>query len=222
MSRLFVLLFMLFLCDSIKPQGFFCDRVGAQLEYVRTNSQDGSLKWRHLLTVENVESSNGARQVTASSAFYKAGGKRLYKANVTENMLIDGEYNVHSHLGELMASYIKARTGLNAKYGGSYTVLPSAIEPGDTLESVSASVKVGPLEYSLEVWGRKVLRYETLSVPAGSFDCIVVEEFKRESGPGHNREVTNLTWYCKGVGYVRHDSFEQDGTHTCEILYYLR
>ena len=48
---------------------------------------------------------------------------------------------------------------------------------------------------------------------------MVVEEHKVESGPGHHRDVTNLTWYSKGIGYVRHDTFVKGVPDTSEILY---
>ena len=99
-----------------------------------------------------------------------------------------------------------------------FSSLPADAQPGDVLPSVFAQAKVGPLTYDLKITDRKILRHETLVVPAGTFECVVLEEHKVESGPGHNRDVINHTWYSKGVGYVRHDSYIKGKLDTSEIL----
>ena len=213
----------LFFCMSMSfgmayPQGYICDREGARMEYVRKEVRDGGFRWRHVLTVTRSEGSGTLREVTTSSAFLKSNGKPLYKSDVTERFTIKAD-DVWADMGEAMASYLKARVGLNAKGSGTLSVLPADMQPGDTLPAVTAQAKVGPLTYSVKVWDRKVLREETVSVPAGTFRCMVVEEHKVESGPGHHRDVTNLTWYSKGVGYVRHDTFVKGVPDTSEILY---
>ena len=45
------------------------------------------------------------------------------------------------------------------------------------------------------------------TVPAGTFDCIVVRERKIERGIGRNRDTLTENWYAPGIGPVRHDSY---------------
>ena len=201
-----------------EKQEMVCDREGARMEYVRKETGDGSFRWRHVLVVTSSVESGPLRTVTTSSAFLKSNGRPLYKSDVTERFTITAD-DVSADMGEAMASYVKARTGLNATGSGTLSVLPAGIQPGDTLPPVVAQTKVGLLTYNVKVTERKVLREETVSVPAGTFRCMVVEEHKVESGPGHHRDVTNLTWYSKGIGYVRHDTFVKGVSDTSEILY---
>ena len=203
------------------PQGYICDREGARMGYVRKATRDGSFRWRHVLTVTCSEESGALRKVTTSSAFLKSNGKPLYKSDVTERFTIKAD-DVSADMGEAMASYVKARVGLNATGSGTLSVLPADMQPGDTLPPVVAQTKVGLLTYNVKVTERKVLREETLSVPAGTFRCMVVEEHKVESGPGHHRDVTNLTWYSKGIGYVRHDTYIKGVPDTSEVLQSLK
>ena len=200
------------------PQGYICDREGARLEYVRKEAGDGSFRWRHVLTVISVEGTATDRKMTTSSAFLKNNGKPLYKSDVVELFSINGE-DVSADMGNAMASYVKARIGMNATGSGSNSVLPADMQPGDTLPSVTAQTKVGPLTYRVRVWNRHDLCEETISGPAGTFRCMVLEERKIESGPGHHRDVTNITWYSKGIGYVRHDTYIKGVLDTSEILY---
>ena len=218
--RLCVLCCALMLCGlSAAAQGFFVESGDAVLEYVRTTAQDGKFKWRHTMRIIDVTVTESAVQYTTSSVFSKQNGKPLYRDAVIETTSVDRRTgNVSLDLGAAMASYIKARTGINATSSGLLSSMPADIEPGDTLMPVRAVVKVGPLTYTLRVSNRKVLRRETLTVPAGTFECVVISEEKQENGPAHNRSVTNMTWYAKGVGYVRHDTYVKGKLDTSEVL----
>ncbi|MBR5935778.1 MAG: hypothetical protein IKZ89_06470 [Bacteroidaceae bacterium] len=216
---------MLLLCvlalwsTNMFAQGYFLERSDITLEYVRRDASDGSFRWRHKVRVIDETHSGNHTKYTTESVFTKQSGKPLYRSNVIETTWVEnGTGNLRLDIGEAMASYIKARTGVSATGSGVLSSLPADIEPGDTLLPVVAQAKVGPLTYSVIVNNRKVLRRETIKVPAGTFDCIVVAENKHETGPGHNRNVYNVTWYCKGVGYVRHDTYVKGVLDTSEIL----
>lgn len=207
----------------VYAEGYFFNRSDVTLEYVRNEAGNGKFTWRHTVNVIDVTDTGTHIKYTTESLFSKQNGKPLYRSAVTEKSIVDKRTgDVSLDVGGAMASYIKARTGLDANSAGMLSVLPAAMEPGDTLVPVVASAKVGPLTYKLIVTGRKVLRRETITVPAGTFDCIVVSENKLETGPGHNRYVTNVTWYSKGVGYVRHDTYIKGKLDTSEILNSIR
>ena len=220
--RFCIFLLLTAVCSGVLAQGYFCMRQDARLEYIRRTVKDGSIEWRHILTVSDVRSSGSSNQFTAASSFFKSNGKPLYASDIKEEVSVDAKGNVSADLGTVAVSYIKARSGLNASAGPIMSVLPADMHPGDILPSVSGSVKVGFLTYTFNVSDRKVLREETITVPAGTFNCVVLEERKRESGPGHNRDVVNLTWYSKGIGYVRHDTYVKGVPDTSEILESIR
>lgn len=206
-------------CISASAQGYFLDRTDVTLEYVRNNASDGKIQWRHSMRCISVERTDRHIKYTTESVFSKENGKPLYKSGVTETTVVEkATGDVSLDVGAAMASYIKARTGLNATSTGVLSCLPADIRPGDTLQPVVAQAKVGPLTYSVVINDRIALRQETITVPAGTFDCIVISEHKVESGPGHNRDVNTLSWYSKGIGYVRHDTYVKGVLETSERL----
>ena len=206
-------------CMSAQAQGYFPERTDVKLEYVRNNADDGKIKWRHSMRCISAERTDKHIKYTTESVFRKENGKPLYKSNVTETILVEKETgDVSLDVGGAMASLIKARTGLNATGNGVLSNLPADVSPGDTLLPVVAHAKVGPLTYSVVINDRIALRQETITVPAGTFDCIVISEHKVESGPGHNRDVITLSWYSKGIGYVRHDTYVKGVLETSERL----
>lgn len=217
-----ILLLLLTVCMGINAQGYFCRRQGAQMEYVRKKVKDGSMEWRHIMTVTDVKDMGNRSEIAMKSSFFKANGKPLYKTDIIEKMSADKDGNYTADMETAMVTYIKARAGLNAKVESTLTAFPADIQPGDTLPEMHGQAKVGPLTYIYRLWDRKALRRETISVPAGTFDCLVMQEHKLESGPGHNRDVVNLTWYAQGIGFIRHDTYIGGVLDTSETLYSIK
>ena len=101
--------------------------------------------------------------------------------------------------------------------------MPSHLSTRDTLPDVYASVRVFGLTMKITVTERKVLREETITTPAGKFNCMVIRERKVEKGMGRNRHTIADTWYAKGIGMVRHDTYDTDlKLLTSEILTAIR
>lgn len=210
---------MFFMCIGIKAQSYFLESSDVVFEYVRTNVKDGSFVWNHTIRVIDMSDIGSYRQYTSESVFTKQNGKPLYKSAVMETTRVNkNTYDVSLNVGGAVASYFTARTGISASSSIVYSALPALMEPGDTLPDVYTQIKVGPLTYSVHVFNRMVLRRETITVPAGTFECVVVSENRIEKGPGHNRTLNNLTWYSKNVGYVRHDTYIKGVLDTSEIL----
>lgn len=222
-TRLKVLLYLLAVSVSVCGQshvsGYGLDKENVTLVYVRNNVSDGTVEWRHKVHVVGVKDQGKTVRYTTESEFTKANGKPLYKSSMQEFFNVEKETgNIMFDVSATMVSYIKGRIGINATSEGILSSFPSALNPGDMLDEVSGQAKVGPLTYTVTVSERKVLRHETITVPAGKYDCVVIQEHKVESGPGHNRDVINISWYCKGIGYVRHDTYIKGKLDTSEVL----
>ena len=222
-TRLKVILYLLAVSVSVSGQshvsGYGLDKENVKLVYVRNNVQDGKVEWRHTVHVVGVKDQGKTVRYTTESEFTKANGKPLYKSSMCEFFNVDKETgDILFDVSATMVSYIKGRIGVNATSEGILSSFPSTLNPGDMLDEVSGQAKVGPLTYTVTVNERKVVRYETISVPAGKYDCVVIREHKVESGPGHNRDVINISWYSKGIGYVRHDTYIKGKLDTSEVL----
>ena len=72
---------------------------------------------------------------------------------------------------------------------------------------------------NVTVTERRVLGTDTLTTPAGTFPCVIVSEHKVEKGMMRNRVTTARTWYARGVGMVRHDTYDRNlKLETTEVL----
>jgi hypothetical protein len=221
--RTFYVLLLLFAAQPvINAQGYYCDRQGARLEYVRKNIKDGSTEWRHIMNITDVKKRSDGTVITSASTFLKANGKPYYKGDIVEQVVLRDNNDVWVDMELVTINYIKGRAGLNATAQAAPSILPADMAPGDTLPQVTGKGKVSLLSFSFHIWDRKVLREETISLPAGTFKCVVLEEHRKENAPGNNREVLNHTWYSKGVGMVRHDTYINGKLDTSETLVQIK
>ena len=226
MLRVLVLIFAFCLPGlSVAAQdAFFCDDAGKLLVYERHYVKDGRLKWRHEMSIRSVSQSDEGEFVRYSSSFFKPSGALMYGGPVKLEALVGANGDVSMDLALSLASVFSNYVGENAvDFEECLSLLPSSMKPGDVLKDAQFVVSVLGMKYRVAVTERSVLRNETLQTPAGEFDCVIVQEHKVEKGPGRNRETTALTWYARGVGMVRHDTYDKDmKLETSEVLTSIR
>lgn len=217
-----ILLFCSAICLS--AQTWFCTDKGTELVYIRYFAGDGSVKWNHTMKiVDTCVNADSSLTVIYSSFIRTADRKGL------ENMESPAEMAAYVSAGgdvtiDIAASMVAVLRGLlwkNVRIAaeGGKTVLPSVMIPGDTLKDAEGKVKALGMTMNVKVTDRKVLEFDTLATPAGTFPCVVVSEHKVEKGMMRNRITTARTWYARGVGMVRHDTYDKDmKLETSEIL----
>ena len=81
---------------------------------------------------------------------------------------------------------------------------------GDKLPDTHCELRSGMLKLVIDITDRMVLRRETISTPAGTFDCIVTRQHKVEDAPLHHVDTWSDSWYAPGIGYVRYDILDKD------------
>lgn len=226
---MFKRIFLLLLLAAVTVCGhcadsWFMTTQGVVLSYVRRNVGDGTVKWYHDMTFEKVEENLSGKDVHYSSMLYKPNRKAMLKAPVGLRAQVAADGTVRMDLANSMKA-VFASLFPNAVISttGGITTLPSVMEPGDRLADASGTVKVRGITYTVSVTDRKVLRNEKITTPAGTFDCVVVSEHKEEKAVGYSRITTAETWYCRGYGMIRHDTYDRNmKLETSEILESVR
>lgn len=216
-----LVLLMLLSPTMTLAQGYICSSRGTQLQYVRRYVDNGKVKWRHIMTIDRVTMfSDGTSRVDYDSDFKKANGKQMYggPVSLTSDLLCDGTVcmDVSQTMRSLLRNVFPKAEITNSEC---ITSLPPEMRVGDVLPNVVSVVEARGIEYRMTVTGRKVTGTDTITTPAGVFPCVVVTEHKVEKTIGFSRETTANTWYCKGVGMVRHDTYNKNMVlETSEVL----
>src|SRR5574344_1473806 len=188
---------------SVTAEPFFCDRGGSVLKYERRYVGTGEIEWRHTMKIVSVSGSSGTRRAMFTSEFRKDNGSVMYGGPVSLEADLENDGDVRMNVS------------------GSYKSVVANIFHRDDIKAVDSYsvLTAGALKYSVNITARRVLRTERITTPAGTFDCVVVSEHKEERGPGRNRTTTSLTWLSRGVGIVRHDTYDKNmKIETSEVL----
>lgn len=194
-------------------QCYFCTKKGAVLEYERRTPESGKIWWRHFLSINEVtQRPDGALNVDFSTQFrseqVKSPVEGLVPASVTILNTGDVLFDITAAAVTVIRKMFKA---LSFKTEGGLSTLKATNTPGDMLPDIHAVISWGIFDYTIDYTERKILRHETISVPAGTFQCIVVRERKLERRPLFKNDRITLTWYALGYGLVRHDTFFLNG-----------
>ena len=194
-------------------QCYFCTQKGAVLEYERRTPESGIIWWRHTLRIHEVtQKSNGTMDVDFSTEFQSEEVKSPVEGPVPATVTILKTGDVLFDIAAAAATVIrKMFKALSFKTKGGLSTLKASNAPGDALPDIHAVISWGVFDYTIDYTERKVLRHETISVPAGTFNCIVVSERKLERRPFYKNDRNTLTWYAIGYGLVRHDTFFPSG-----------
>jgi len=214
----FTLLLWAFSVSAGEP--YFCSRPGRTLYYERTDAGSGKLVRTSTWTIGAVNADGADTRVDYTFSLGKPDGSPMYGGPSQMYVLIDRDGTVRMDVGASLKAVISGmfpKAELSST--GEPSLLPSDMQPGDTLPDARAVVTVLGMKYRTEVTQRQVLRRERITVPAGTFECIVVREHKEERGLGRNRTTTAETWYAPGIGYVRHDTYDKNlRLDTSEVL----
>lgn len=206
------------------PEAYFCTKKGATLMYERRTPSSGKLWWRHTVCIDDVKQrADGTWDVVFSTLLQSEQVKSPVEGLVLSAATILNSGDVQIDIAATAANVVKEMFKvLKFKYEGGMSTLRALATPGDSLQEIHATISWSVFRYTIDYIERSVLRHETISVPAGTFHCIVVRERKIERRPFFKNDRITLTWYALGYGLVRHDTYFPDGElESSEQLVYI-
>ena len=219
-----ILTILIFLLASIMPvqprEAYFNTSEGTVLTYERIETKTGKRWWSHTETVDSVIATpNGGAVVHMTVKMIPDKKKVPIKKPVSSSAVIRPDGTVEVNVAELAGEAANQKfSAFNFKTTGGVSLLSPRLKAGDSLDDIHSKVTWKAFSYSIDYIKRKVIRKERITVPAGTFDCIVLEEWKVEKGPLSNDTHRNLNWYALGYGLIRHDTFYSNGVQTTEWL----
>lgn len=205
-----------------QPKAYFCTDKGMTLRYERYDSNNGKHWWTQTTRIDDVRGrEDGSYEIVFTSNVKSDKVKSPVKGDLTSKAIIHSNGTVDINISEAVALAAKNMfSAFNFRARGGISSLKAAARPGEIIADIHGAVDWKGIKYTLDYTERSVLRRETVTVPAGTFDCIVVKEHKVENSPLRKRDRITLTWYALGYGMIKHDSFFLDGKQECsEQLY---
>lgn len=207
--------------ESGSDEAYFCAVEGMTLNYERRNEKSGVFWWRQTTHIDSaVRNGDGTIDIDFSTTVQPVEKSFPVDGPVKGKTVILPSGTIQIDLTSSLLSVARQlASGLHFKASGGISELGADLAPGDTLKDVHTALSWHAISYFVDITQRLVLRREQISVPAGTFDCIVIQEHKEERKPFKRHKNICLTWYAKGYGAIRRDSLKMDGSlEASEIL----
>jgi hypothetical protein len=116
-------------------------------------------------------------------------------------------------------------TGMDVTVEGDEMDIPSDLKPGQTLNDVTYHITmklsgINVMDRNFFIKNRKVEKEESITTPAGTFNCIKISYTTESSGKSGDMSKPMLTsiWYSRDVGMVKVENYKDDKVSNSQIL----
>lgn len=176
---------------------FTCTTEGAELHYMTTDAK-GNESSTSVVKVKKVKSAGDTFSITQETQLY-INGTAFTKPIETTSTVRDGDV------------VVDFSGGLSLAAEGAGFVLPKRLATGLELPTGEVTVEVSGLKVKQDITFHKVVAKEDLTVPAGTYECYVVERQYTAKMLGMKVAGSMKTWYARGIGAVKTDTYDKKG-----------
>lgn len=203
------LLFLSGLCLAVAAMAqaqhpFTCASEGAKLRYVSTDAK-GNETGTTVMEIKKVVSAGDTFTITQLTQLFIS-GTAFSEPIETVTTVKNGDVNVNFG-------------GMSVSAEGASFVLPKQLEVGMELPTGEVTVEMMGIKTIQDITFHKVVAQEKATVPAGTYDCYVVERKFSAKMMGIKVNGSMKTWYARGIGAVRTENYDKKGKLTsCQVL----
>lgn len=194
-------------------EGYYMIEKGVTLEYKDYNAKN-KFEGSQLTTITELAEVEGILNATIHSV------TKDDKDKVTS----EGDYGFTCKDGEITIDMksmmdqeaMKGFEDMEVTIDQSNLVYPAKFTEGQTLPDGSMTMKISSsgmviMTMVINVVERKVEKFESVTTPAGTFECVKLSQVTKTEMMGMKTSVKSVDWFTMGIGSVRHESFDKDG-----------
>lgn len=187
---------------------------GSSFEYTNYNKK-GKVEGLTNYTVVSVSAEGSATKATLELHVMDKKGKEVYNTNysfICENNVVKIDYK-SLFPTQMMQQY--SEMGIKMDISGTDIEVPNDLSVGKKLADANVTINMNmsgiKMDISINQTHRKVEKKETITTPAGTFDCYVLTENTQSKTMGANIELLSKLWLAEGVGMVKQETYKQNG-----------
>ncbi len=188
---------------AMSQEPFFAAKQGTVLEYATKNGK-GKIQGYTKQTIKEIQWNDEKNAVITYLIEAMDAKKKAITEESTEITvkIVNGnvEFDGSSALGKIMK---------DIKIEGSGLELPSNLAVGQTLKDYT--IKIEAMQMTFNCTDIKVTAKESLTVGGEVLECYKVESKQNSKVMFINTSGSNITWYARGIGVVRSESYDKKG-----------
>ncbi|HOU99007.1 MAG TPA: hypothetical protein PLP65_09195 [Bacteroidales bacterium] len=198
---------------------FYSFKTGTSIEYIHNNAKD-KMESISKMTVSDVSTTDGIVTLKTDNVFYDDKEKETYKFQQTYYCQ-DG--NITFDMSNMFdPKTMEGYKDMQVSMTSDKLDLPNSLSVGQTLKEGNATMVISNqgmklMTMSVHVFNRKVDSQETITVPAGTYNCYKIT-YDVESKVMFKIQGKAAEWYAKGVGMVKQETYDSKGKITGSTL----
>jgi len=185
---------------------------GSTLEYT---SMDGKGKTQGTIsyTVTNVIDEGSSTSATMVMKYMDDKGKEAFNSEFTYSCT---ENTVTIDYQSLMSNQMLQQFGdMEMEVSGTDIELPNNLEVGQVLPDANIAMKMSMSGVSMtskvDMINRKVEKQETITTPAGTFNCYVIYSENQSKMMMASQNFPSRLWLAEDIGMVKQETFNKNG-----------
>ena len=131
------------------------------------------------------------------------------------------DYTVECRDGNFILDMQNMYTSMNEAYAGldatvetTGIIMPPQLEVGQELEDAHTKIQVSSSGFSVmttevTIEDRLVTDTETITTPAGTFECMIITSTFRSKAMMVNMEYQLIEWFAEGYGLIRSETYRK-------------
>lgn len=170
-------------------------------------------------TVKTVSNSTGNSVATMATQVSDKRGDVISEAEF--NVTCDNESVAIDFTSLMNAEMLSPYRDMNTEFTGTDLVLPNNLSVGQELPDANMNVKIDmsgfEMNMNFAMIDREVIAQESVTTPAGTFDCYVIS-YSTRLEMAMNRLGSAKQWVARGVGMVKQEDYNRSGNVTSSSL----
>ncbi|MGB5555904.1 MAG: hypothetical protein WBM83_14705 [Flavobacteriaceae bacterium] len=187
---------------------------GSSFQYTMTDKK-GKIEGVTDYTITDVGAEAGGTAATFDIKFTDEKGKEIFN---TEYKINCSDGGIKIDYNSLMPSQMMAQyeeMGLEMDITGTDIEIPNDLNVGEQLQDANVSVAMSmsgiKMNVTVDQTNRKVEKKESITTPAGTFECYLITETNTSKTMGATIETNNKLWLAEGVGMVKQETYKKNG-----------
>jgi len=193
---------------------YFPQQIGAELTYENYNAKD-KLESTDRFKVVNFRENGDSTLIDVEAASFDKKGEEIYNSTFSYTCK-DGVFRM-SMESMMDPAMMEAYKDMEITMTQSDIVFPAEMNVGGALPDAEMNVTVTSngmqvMEMNFKIVDRKVEAKESITTPAGTFDCFKLTQTTNMKMMFMNKTFTSVDWIVPNIGNVRSESYNNKGS----------
>lgn len=186
---------------------------GVTLEYKDYNAKN-KLESTQLSTIKEITEAGGILTAVMNSTL-KDDKDKIISENDYTFTCQDGEIKIDMRT-MMDQKTLEGYEDMEVSIDQTNLVYPATFTDGQTLPDGKLTMKVSSggvtiMTMVVEVTERKVETFETVTTPAGTFECVKISQVNNMNMGVMKMTTKSAVWFTKGIGLVKEESYDKNG-----------